>query len=129
MAELFNVGYSGNPVYTAGVDDNGFYYGTMPMPFRAILLSAGQSYDTGISVDAGWAGRTILVIASEHWSDGNNTGSGIYMVRCGYNGSNYSVVTIANSHRDPVFFSVNSSGNLVLTADIGATHVFILMNK
>lgn len=131
MGDILNLGYQGNPgTAQCSVDENGFGYGNLPLlPFRTFTVAPGQSFDTGVSVNGGYMGRTILVIASEHWSDGNNTGSGIYMIRCGYNGGNWGFEVITEQNRRPVSFSVNSSGNLVATADIGAVHVAMIMNK
>lgn len=52
---------------------------------------------TGISINGGYRGMTYMLYYSSQWDTGNNTFSGIYMLRCGYNGNNFSVNVISES--------------------------------
>lgn len=72
--------------------------------------------NTGISVNGGAGGRTYLVCWSTHSSTGDSTTSYIGMLRCGYNGNNYSLIEIARSTGSTssllVTFSIDDNGNL-----------------
>lgn len=74
-----------------------------------------SSIPTGINVNQGNAGGTILAMHTVNGSDGNYTSSQIDMIRCGYNGNNYAVVNMARStYNSPVVeYSIDSSGNLM----------------
>lgn len=54
---------------------------------NAFAVGYNTTVDTGISVNGGHAGRTLLVMMTGHTSDQNNTQSALYLVRCGYNGN------------------------------------------
>lgn len=79
---------------------------------------------TGINVNAGGRGLTVLVIISAQWSSADMTGSRIDMIRCGYNGNNYVVTNISKNAKDSSYLSlldgivygVDSSGNLTITS-------------
>ena len=49
------------------------------------------TYDTGISVNGGSRGKTLLVFMTGHSSAGMSTHSALYLIRCGYNGNNVPV--------------------------------------
>lgn len=78
-----------------------------------------NGYDTGLSINGGEQGRVYILICSAHSSAGNSTNAGVYMIRCGYNGGNYSIVTIAESNMTPAYpltISVSSENTIVLTS-------------
>lgn len=86
---------SGN--LSAGVTD---YTITIPMSPTPV--------STGISINGGSGGKTIMLFFSSQWDAGDSTASGIYMIRCGVNGNNYSLVNIAQSGGIVPTFSVVS---------------------
>ena len=61
-------------------------------------INGSNVVQTGINVNAGGRGLTLLVIISMQWSGADMTGSRIDMIRCGYNGNNYVVTNIS---KDP----------------------------
>jgi hypothetical protein len=63
---------------------------------------------TGININGGLGGKTIMLYFSAQWDAGDATSSGIYMVRCGFDGNNYSLVNIAESGYFHPAFSVVS---------------------
>ena len=73
--------------------------------------------DTGININAGLYGQTILVLSSDNYSDGNFAGSDISMIRLGYDGNNAIVVQIANSTAVPAQLSCsyNEPGHLTIS--------------
>lgn len=87
--------------------------------------------NTGINVNSGAGGRTYLVCWSTHSSTGNSTSSYIGMLRCGYNGNNYSLIEIARSTGSTstllVTFSIDATGNLQYqnSSSGGASRVYI----
>lgn len=69
--------------------------------------------NTGISVNAGDGGKAYLICYSTHTSSGDNTNAYIGLLRCGYNGNNYSIVEIIkNGIGFYINFSINNSGIL-----------------
>ena len=75
------------------------------------------------SVNGGQGANVYLLMWSVHWSSGNNTASGLLMIRCGYDGSNYNVSEIAfdkgpSSGTSYTYFftiSIASNGEIILT--------------
>ena len=82
--------------------------------------SAGQTVDTGISVNGGFGGRTLFVIISSHTSSGDATSSGLYLVRCGYSGDYFSSYEISKQGSGGVFTISKSSNNTVQIHGTGA---------
>lgn len=90
---------------------SGEVYGTTPV-------------STGINVNAGQNGKTYLLIWSYQTGTGNNTASALYMIRCGYDGNNYTATKISGdqggtSGYDVITFSVVSSVLHVAGAGVG----------
>jgi hypothetical protein len=52
---------------------------------------------TGINVNAGGGGRTVLLLWSFQNGAGNLTASSIYMIRCGYDGNNYTATKVSGN--------------------------------
>ena len=50
---------------------------------------------TGINVDAGSGGRTYLITYSYQGGTGNTTASSLYMIRCGFDGGNFTATKIS----------------------------------
>lgn len=90
------------------------------------IFATHELIDTGISVNAWSGGRTIIVMSSTNYSDGNMSTSGYYMVRCGYNGDNYIVTTIAESGLQDygiVFGIIN--GNLAIKSKVAGAPNYV----
>lgn len=70
-----------------------------------------------INANGYWLGRTCLIIWSNSDSDGDLTSSGVYMIRCGYDGNHITQITIAENrgyHSGAVpSFSVASDGTII----------------
>jgi len=76
----------------------------------------GSGYDTGISVNMGTSGGTMLLMASINTSTGTSTNSAIYIVRFYFDGNNLPTTTYLGGSSDFVTFSVSGSNTLILTA-------------
>jgi len=63
---------------------------------------------TGINVNTGLGAAAYLMVASKSWNDGNNTASALYLIRCGYDGDNYTATYIGGTI-DFVTFSLVAS--------------------
>lgn len=59
------------------------------------LIDGTTPISTGINVNAGQGGRTYLITFSFQNSTGNSTASSLYMIRCGYDGGNYTATKIS----------------------------------
>ena len=95
-------------------------------------VAPDNGIDTGINVNAGVKGRTLIVIGSGQWDAGNSTGSGVYMVRCGYDVNNYNVTPVIEDnihHTFKLAFSISSNGNLVISSVSSTWYVRIISNK
>jgi hypothetical protein len=76
----------------------------------------GSGYDTGISVNMGTSGGTMLLMASINTSTGTSTNSAVYIVRFYFDGNNAPTTTYLGGSSDFVTFSVSGSNTLILTA-------------
>ena len=84
--------------------------------------------DTGISVNAGEYGRTILAIASLHTDVGDNTSSQVDMLRLGYSGNHLSYENIARSgSQHSVTYSVSNNNTIVINGELSRT--LLISNK
>jgi len=85
--------------------------------------------NTKVSINAKEGGKTLLLCLSGHAGTGNNTYAGIYMIRCGYDGNNYTKTSIVedkgqeNLIRTDV--SVNSDGEICYKVNHGMARVSI----
>lgn len=77
----------------------------------------GTTVDTGISVNGGYGGMAYLIAYSFHTSNKDNTGAGLKLLRCGFDGNNYQITDIASSSGNAsnigLTFSVSSDGTLI----------------
>lgn len=88
--------------------------------------------NTGLSINGSYNGKTYMLIASTQWDAGDNTSSGVYMIRCGYNGNNYSITAIKEDNINSthkLIISVNTNGRIVLRTNSGASTVLIFSSK
>ena len=103
-AKITGLAGTGTRMVTA--DASGNLSASLPDYAFAVPLSTTPT-NTNISINGGFGGKTIMLYFSAHWDAGNSTSSGIYMIRCGHDGNNYSVVKIAFSgDYAPVFSQV-----------------------
>lgn len=63
----------------------------------SVNVASGATVSTGINVNAGSRGKTYLVMASGNSNTGNASVSEMGMIRCGYDGNNYTYTNIAFS--------------------------------
>jgi hypothetical protein len=80
------------------------------------LQGLGTPVSTGLGINAYSGGRTYLLLTSQQWSDGNSTSSTITMIRCGYDGNNFSVVVLGSSNATAETWS-QSGGILYVTGN------------
>ena len=86
---------------------------------------------TGFNVNATNRGRAIIILYSAQGGATDNTGAGLYLVRCGYNGNNYVVTTIAESYKYESYkptISANSDGDLTISSSVSGM-ALLLANK
>ena len=77
---------------------------------------------TPINVNGGGGGRTVLLFFNYAYSNGNATASSIWMIRCGFDGNNYTATAIvkddggAGAGRATPVFTVSGAGVLSIAA-------------
>jgi hypothetical protein len=81
-----------------------------------IAAGSGSGFDTGISVNMGTCGGTMLLMASINTSTGTSTNSAVYIVRFYFDGNNAPSTSYLGGSSDFVTFSVSGSNTLILTA-------------
>lgn len=94
-------------------------------------LDAGTT-DTGISVNAGAGGRSILVLGSGSWDDGDSSCSFIWLLRCGYNGNNVTKEVVKEMNMSQSYtinVGVTSDGKLKFTTSHSVYRVMLLRNR
>ena len=62
------------------------------------LQGLSTPVSTGLSINGFGGGRTYLLATSQQWSDGNSTSATITMIRCGYDGNNFTAVVLGSSN-------------------------------
>jgi hypothetical protein len=84
--------------------------------FGSAFLAAGSSgYDTGISVNMGTSGATMLLLASINTSVGTSTNAAVYIIRFYFSGNNAPTTSYIGGSSDFVTFSVSGTNTLILT--------------
>ena len=94
-----------------------FIRGTMS--FNSTPFGANVTYDTGISVNAGGYGGSILAICSKNYGAGTNTQSGVYLIKFHYDGNNTPSITLIAGSNLATFAQ---SGSNTLTVAMGASN-------
>ena len=94
-----------------------FVRGTMS--FNSTPFGANVTYDTGISVNAGGYGGSILAICSKNYGSGTNTQSGVYLIKFHYDGNNTPSITLIAGSNLATF--AQSASN-TLTVAMGASN-------
>ncbi len=79
---------------------------------NAVSYPGASTYDTGISVNQGSAGGTLLFLCSVNSSAGFSTTSAVYMLHFAYNGNNTPNVTLVSGSNSWTF---GQSGSNTLT--------------
>lgn len=82
----------------------------------SMFVAAGTSTaDTGISVNQGTSGMTMILIASINTSTGTSTNSAVYIVRFYFSGNNTPTATYIGGSSDFVTFGTSASNTLTIT--------------
>ena len=89
---------------------------------------------TGIAVNQGNGGLTILVIASMNYGSGDLTGSVIKMIRCVHSGNNITVTDIASNGQGvtqyPLTFSSSEYGQIMaVCADNAYWYLTLILSR
>jgi len=79
---------------------------------------ASGAQSTGIDVNSGGYGGSIFIIASNNTAAGDNTDSGLYLVRLGYDGNNYGVTPCGGDNA----WSFSLSGSTLLITGPGGNN-------
>ena len=84
-----------------------------------------STWDTGISVNGGSAGASMIFMCSRNWDAGNSTGAGLYFVRLAYDGNNSPDVDFVSGDNS---WTIGKSGSNTITINGGSgnQHVCIL---
>jgi hypothetical protein len=82
--------------------------------FGVTLQGTGTPVSTGLGINAGGGGRTYLLLTSQQWDAGNSTSGAITMIRCGYDGNNFTAVVLGSSNPQPETWS--QSGGILYVA-------------
>ena len=89
------------------------------MSFYSTPFGANVTYDTGISVNAGGYGGSILAICSRNYGAGTNTQSGLYLIKFHYDGNNTpQIIFIAGTN----LATFGQSGSNTLTVAMGPSN-------
>jgi hypothetical protein len=86
------------------------FVGIGSMGIKTQQASYQQTIDTGIPVNQGSYGGTLMLMVSGHTSDGNSTQSALYLIRFPYNGD-----------YTPTKFYIAGSGDFVTVGTTGST--------
>lgn len=104
--------------------------GVTDIAYHVKYFSVTSTYDTGISVNAQHGGRALLTIASGNHGDGDNTGSLIAVLRCGFSGNYLSIYEISKqgstSSEFPLSFSTSANGTIVLNTPLETVIWFVV---
>ena len=84
--------------------------------FSLTLQGLSTPVSTGLDINGYTGGRTYLLLTSQQWDAGNSTSSTITMIRCGYDGNNFTAVVLASSNAQPETWS-QSGGILFVTGN------------
>ena len=89
--------------------------------------------DTGIGINSGIYGRTMLAICSQQTGPEDTTYSFIRMIRCGYSGNHVTETNIAGESAPgfSVAFLASSNGTLIVrqSGNVRVGYVMILANR
>jgi hypothetical protein len=100
-----------------------------------VAWTGTSAASTGLSVNGGEGGRTLLAMVSSQNGSGNGTASALYMVRLGYDGNNVSVVRVVGDDGgsgvgSSVYTFSQTSGVLYVAGAISANHrISFVSNK
>ena len=100
-------------------DFKGRVYVRESLSFYSTPFGANVTYDTGISVNAGGYGGSILAICSRNYGAGTNTQSGLYLIKFHYDGNNTpQIIHIAGTN----MATFGKSGSNTLTVAMGPSN-------
>jgi hypothetical protein len=105
---------SGAATFSSTVTATGNINANNIKTFSHNLQGTGTPVSTGLSINAGGGGRTYLLLTSQQWDAGNSTSSAITMIRCGYDGNNFTAVVLSSSNPQPETWS--QSGGILYVA-------------
>lgn len=94
---------------------------------RSFYKNIGQMYggtpcSTGLSINASHGGKVYLIMGSGNNGSENFTAAFYAMIRCGYDGNNFSAVNIASSGSASFTFT-QAEGILYITAGVDISNV------
>ena len=125
ISDTGNVGIgTTNPVAKLDVRSGGIVAGQSSSAIASMTgISTGGSapiaYNTGISINQGGAGGSMLLLASVNSSSGTATNSAVYLIRFYYDGNNTPTSYYIAGSSNFVSVSKSASNTLVLTSSLG----------
>jgi hypothetical protein len=90
--------YNGSTTFTNNITAGGNISANNIRTFSLTLQGSGTPVSTGLPINALTGGRTYLLLTSQQWDAGNSTSSTITMIRCGYDGNNFTAVVLGSSN-------------------------------
>ncbi len=95
--------------------------------FRGTNVANGSGGDIslGINVNAGGRGGAYLILASSQSRTGANTHAALYLIKCGYDGNNFTAIYIAG---DVNFVTFSQSGGVLHASATDGANYAILAN-
>ena len=112
-----------SPTHYLDVDGTSLFRGRVfisgSMSMKSTPFGANVTYDTGISINGGGYGGSILAICSKNYGAGTNTQSGVYLLKFHYDGNTTPSVTLIAGSNLATF---DKSGSNTLTVHMGASN-------
>ena len=124
---IASTGYVGinrtSPTHYIDVDGTSLFrnrvFVSTGLRMKSTPFGANVTYDTGISVNSGGYGGSILAICSKNYGAGTNTQSGVYLIKFQYDGNNDPSITLIAGSNLATF---GKSGSNTLTVAMGPSN-------
>jgi len=108
---------------------NGNLYSNNIKNFSLTLQGTGTPVNTGLPINAYGGGRCYLLLTSQQWDAGNSTSAVVTMIRCGYDGNNFSAVVLGSSQLQAETWS-QSGGYLYVAGNTNfQLNIIVLSNN
>jgi hypothetical protein len=108
--------FNGSTTFTNNITAGGNINANNIKTFSLTLQGLSTPVSTGLPINALTGGRTYLLLTSQQWDAGNSTSSTITMIRCGYDGNNFTAVVLGSSNATAETWS-QSGGILFVTGN------------
>jgi hypothetical protein len=110
-----NVGIGMTPASSWKLEVNGPFAALGKVTSSGFINGDGTTKSLGLPVDASNGGGTYLLLMSRQWSNGANTDSSMYLIRCNYDGNGYTATFVAGTDG----WTFSQSGGTLYAAGCG----------